>query len=229
MRKEIDQAIQTLERFLTSDAVGPDAMSLSGLHGYLTGLHTGPELVMPSEWLDAIWGSEEPTYDHLDQAQAVLSALMLLYNDVGTKLGKGPGRLKPIFRRGSQGEVLAADWARGFLLAVGPQLEDATELLADGDVVTMLGPLMAVALSGPAEDRQGVGTGPEGSEEPLSGDDLELAIGLLPDCVEMLYAALRGTDADDPKPDFGKVGRNHPCPCGSGRKFKKCCGAGRTV
>lgn len=23
------------------------------------------------------------------------------------------------------------------------------------------------------------------------------------------------------------VGRNDPCPCGSGRKFKKCCGAGR--
>jgi uncharacterized protein YecA (UPF0149 family) len=21
------------------------------------------------------------------------------------------------------------------------------------------------------------------------------------------------------------VGRNDPCPCGSGRKFKKCCGA----
>ena len=21
-----------------------------------------------------------------------------------------------------------------------------------------------------------------------------------------------------------KVGRNSPCPCGSGRKFKKCCG-----
>jgi len=23
----------------------------------------------------------------------------------------------------------------------------------------------------------------------------------------------------------GKVGRNQPCPCGSGKKFKKCCGA----
>jgi preprotein translocase subunit SecA len=23
---------------------------------------------------------------------------------------------------------------------------------------------------------------------------------------------------------LGKVGRNDPCPCGSGRKFKKCCG-----
>jgi uncharacterized protein YchJ len=25
-----------------------------------------------------------------------------------------------------------------------------------------------------------------------------------------------------PKP-FGKVGRNEPCPCGSGKKYKKCC------
>ncbi|MBX3428208.1 MAG: SEC-C domain-containing protein [Hyphomonadaceae bacterium] len=23
-----------------------------------------------------------------------------------------------------------------------------------------------------------------------------------------------------------KVGRNEPCPCGSGKKWKKCCGAG---
>jgi len=25
--------------------------------------------------------------------------------------------------------------------------------------------------------------------------------------------------------DVPKVGRNDPCPCGSGRKYKKCCGA----
>jgi len=24
--------------------------------------------------------------------------------------------------------------------------------------------------------------------------------------------------------DEPKVGRNDPCPCGSGKKFKKCCG-----
>jgi uncharacterized protein YecA (UPF0149 family) len=27
------------------------------------------------------------------------------------------------------------------------------------------------------------------------------------------------------KRDAGKVGRNDQCPCGSGRKYKKCCGA----
>jgi uncharacterized protein len=24
-------------------------------------------------------------------------------------------------------------------------------------------------------------------------------------------------------PNFGKVGRNEPCPCGSGKKYKRCC------
>ena len=37
-------------------------------------------------------------------------------------------------------------------------------------------------------------------------------------------------DGDVPKPrtqrhDGPKVGRNDPCPCGSGKKYKKCCGA----
>jgi preprotein translocase subunit SecA len=29
--------------------------------------------------------------------------------------------------------------------------------------------------------------------------------------------------ADDPAPPAGRVGRNDPCPCGSGKKFKRCC------
>jgi preprotein translocase subunit SecA len=37
-------------------------------------------------------------------------------------------------------------------------------------------------------------------------------------------------DVDEYYPDTivraePKVGRNEPCPCGSGKKFKKCCGA----
>ena len=44
----------------------------------------------------------------------------------------------------------------------------------------------------------------------------------------MIYHGSRG-EQDAPKPqtfvrDGVKVGRNSPCPCGSGKKFKKCCG-----
>jgi len=42
--------------------------------------------------------------------------------------------------------------------------------------------------------------------------------GELPEHIKMM--------AVDPTPKqlkHGKVGRNDPCPCGSGNKFKKCC------
>ncbi len=40
-----------------------------------------------------------------------------------------------------------------------------------------------------------------------------------------MYASLKGTPFPDiqmPKPE--RIGRNDPCPCGSGKKYKKCCG-----
>ncbi len=36
-----------------------------------------------------------------------------------------------------------------------------------------------------------------------------------------------GADAHTINQDTPKVGRNDPCPCGSGKKYKKCCGAGK--
>jgi uncharacterized protein len=35
-------------------------------------------------------------------------------------------------------------------------------------------------------------------------------------------ALMKTLQAEDSKPGF-KAGRNDPCPCGSGRKYKKCC------
>jgi preprotein translocase subunit SecA len=41
---------------------------------------------------------------------------------------------------------------------------------------------------------------------------------------EMLTAPSRGLDKDDPS-TWGRVSRNAPCPCGSGKKYKHCHGA----
>ncbi len=46
----------------------------------------------------------------------------------------------------------------------------------------------------------------------------------------MAEAAQASEKSEAPKPFVraaAKVGRNDPCPCGSGKKFKKCCGAGQ--
>jgi hypothetical protein len=42
---------------------------------------------------------------------------------------------------------------------------------------------------------------------------------------EVMQAAIKAASAPAPRQVVEKVGRNEPCPCGSGKKYKKCCGA----
>jgi hypothetical protein len=56
--------------------------------------------------------------------------------------------------------------------------------------------------------------------------DAEDAREDLDDDPDSLFSRLR-TEYDFPQPyrrTEPKVGRNEPCPCGSGKKYKKCCG-----
>lgn len=79
----------------------------------------------------------------------------------------------------------------------------------------------------------------KGNLIPIDKDDQELEaklFAMLPDAVLGLqeYAngvseAMEALKADNypepPKPrEVTKIGRNDPCPCGSGSKYKKCCG-----
>ena len=56
--------------------------------------------------------------------------------------------------------------------------------------------------------------------------------GMTPEEIEAEEEAIRKAKEERAKNPEGfqlqagqKVGRNDPCPCGSGRKYKKCCGA----
>jgi tetratricopeptide (TPR) repeat protein len=44
------------------------------------------------------------------------------------------------------------------------------------------------------------------------------------DRLQRMLDSLRALSSDAAPTTRGKVGRNDPCPCGSGRKYKKCCG-----
>ncbi|NDV23800.1 anaerobic sulfatase maturase [Desulfovibrio sp. JC022] len=39
------------------------------------------------------------------------------------------------------------------------------------------------------------------------------------------YSAMQANNRTPEKDSYNKPGRNQPCPCGSGKKFKRCCGA----
>jgi uncharacterized protein YecA (UPF0149 family) len=60
----------------------------------------------------------------------------------------------------------------------------------------------------------------------------ETVVGIFPDAmIEYAHLGRAIFQARCEAGDFGhepsgrpKIGRNDPCPCGSGKKFKKCCG-----
>ena len=52
---------------------------------------------------------------------------------------------------------------------------------------------------------------------------------LIPAWVETLHARHHDAGAQPVPSRSGKVGRNGPCPCGSGRKYKKCRGPGHAI
>ena len=40
-----------------------------------------------------------------------------------------------------------------------------------------------------------------------------------------VFGEILGLKEEDDMPKYENIGRNDPCPCGSGKKYKKCCGA----
>lgn len=52
---------------------------------------------------------------------------------------------------------------------------------------------------------------------------IQLVVEVAPDKPEDISDVDRALLARQPAVAAPKTGRNEPCPCGSGRKFKKCC------
>jgi uncharacterized protein len=63
----LGEDLELLDAFLMSDQLPDEALMLSEVDGFLTGIALGPEAIMPSEWLPVIWGGEEPVFNDLDR------------------------------------------------------------------------------------------------------------------------------------------------------------------
>jgi len=54
-------------------------------------------------------------------------------------------------------------------------------------------------------------------------NDIVVIVGIEPDKPEDITDIERAIAARQPARTSPKIGRNDPCPCGSGKKSKKCC------
>ena len=73
---------------------------------------------------------------------------------------------------------------------------------------------------------------PERAEEVFSlcaEHGWQVIVGVEPDQPEDISDMKRLLNPPEPARAAVTIGRNDPCPCGSGRKYKKCCGQQRTT
>lgn len=210
-------------------ALGDDAMLLEELDGFIAGLLVCPELIKTSEWLPVVWGSEEkdePAFNSLDHLNRVLGLVMEHYNDVARTLMERPNRYGPRFAVDKRhNEILWEIWVAGFEKAVKLRPSAWQKLLtADHETAQAMSGLLTLADVDRRDSRF--------TSEQLDGLTAAAPHQIGPWVVtlnEWRLANYAPThDFQTPRSSFStpadKVGRNDPCPCGSGKKYKKCCG-----
>lgn len=218
------------------------------LHGFLFAVANAPEVIAPSAWMPIVLG-EDSVFDDEQQAQTIAAELLEEYNAVNDFCVASfeiEGTLPPGCRLLDDPDANLADdapiaeWCRGFVKGhvwtadIWDEYLPADLSNEDKETVEMAEMLGAAFLG------LGYFTSRQVAETILEerGDD-ELTLSELtgtmhesfPEAVRAYAAIGRSIQSaleiaqETVRRASPKVGRNAPCPCGSGRKFKKCCGA----
>jgi uncharacterized protein len=231
-----DEELEELDQFMMSEAVSDDAMVLDTLDGYLTAIVIGPATILPSQWLPGIWGESEddaPAYESLEQAQRILELVMRHMNGIIWTLQYDADAFDPlldsmVYLGDPREYVEGGMWAYGFMQGIELCRKDWQSLFDDPAAREALRPIRLLGADELTEAEEALTRWPAQREELTT--QLAAAVAAiyrfwLPRREEQHASLVASTyRREGPKP-----GRNDPCPCGSGKKFKKCCGAASTL
>ena len=196
--------------------VGNNTMPLEAADGFLTALAVAPEREELSTYLPAMLG-DDMVFDTPDHEGYVAELLERHFAAIAMKLAMDEP-IEPIINTvvGIDGAL----WAQGYMTGVEICKAAWQPLLGKQSRVDLL--LLPMLALMPGDDSP--------DNEELTAEQRWQVIEALPDIV----AATRAFFNDDEHPLLAttaqperrvKVGRNDPCPCGSGKKYKRCCGA----
>lgn len=223
-----DAELDELDRLLLYEVTSEEGMTLEILDGYLHALAIGPETVMPSRWLPAVWGqpagSMAPPMRFIDDANYLNSLVMRHYNSIVSSFEDQLPIFAPcwgVFKY-DMGEFEDAEcWAHGFTEAVKLTQSAWQVLLNDARGQQWYRPIGLLGAEDFSDDQNELTLTPELRQDlarSIESSIMQIHEFWLPHrraVAQRQYAQAVST----------KVGRNEPCPCGSGKKFKKCCDA----
>lgn len=204
-------------------------MNLEQLDGFFAALISGPVNVLPSEYLPMILGDDmvlEDTVNAQPVLQDFLSLIMRHWNVIVDTL-RSVEVFLPLLLEDEGGISRANDWANGFVRGMELRRADWAVLLGDEEHGGWLVPILALAHEHDPDPEM------RPSKGPLSAEAREKLIVGAAAGVTVIYRYFEAQrlvqkhlvdNASTFRRSVPKVRRNDPCPCGSGKKFKQCCG-----
>jgi uncharacterized protein len=202
--------------------------NIEALDGFFAALACCPDLVMPSEYMEVLQrGSSEDGDLDFETEEEALQFVELVnrhWNHVNRQLDSEEVYL-PLVLEDENGNFQANDWANGFLRGTELRRSIWADFIDEDKEAGGMVPIWALAYEHHPD--------PEirSFKEPISVEQREkLLVGAAAGVMRMHRYFLADRNAySAPTGTFirsgPKTGRNEPCPCGSGKKYKKCCGA----
>lgn len=205
-----------------------------GLNGFLTAIISSPIPTFPGDWLEELLATYEIEVSQEGEMQALLVALFKFNNLLAVALEDGEPFLPNSYDLDAEppGTSPMELWCDGFLRGFIFNEDDWYDLDNEDamDEVEACAAIISALAMRELDDKT---LPPEEFREKMA-----LAQNALPGVVISLYEMARSelyAHLDEPFQDAfeamlqqpavsTKVGRNEPCPCGSGKKYKKCCG-----
>jgi len=217
-----ENELDRLEALLDSPVFKGEAMWLDELQGFLCAVISAPDTILPSAWLPVALG-ENPGYENQQQAEEVLGLIMRFYNDIALTLQQGEGIALQLYHPEGEEVYDFQSWCSGYLDGVELSEVDWHEAGDPEEVDELLFPFAVLAedLDDFLRDtgQRAMSEQEKAKLEAACREDIAGAV------VRIYRYWLARRSVKTVRREAPKVGRNDPCPCGSGRKFKQCCGA----
>ena len=174
------------------------------------------------EWLrPARFQSDTCEFFSLEETEEIVGLLIKHGNTIAGALFNREVYV-PLLLEDGDGVAHGNDWARGFMRGMEMRHDGWAELVNDEENSALLIPMMMLYHEHDEDPK--LRPGPITSEKR---EDLiaHMAVGLVG---AYRYFREQGKTHGGTAPEAGhttaKIGRNDPCPYGSGKKYKKCCG-----
>jgi len=226
-----DDEFAELDALLLSDDLPEECMDAITLEGFLTAIAIGPITVTPEQWLPYVLGgdSEDPMseFPPIKVFQRLVNLIIRYYNSVIMIFEIAPEKFSPTFyTHAVEGKTytIVDEWCSGFLQGIA-LAGDAWQPLLDQKPDTLRPFRLFATPEGWAELNAA-------ADEAAMHAEWSSKIEPTVHAIHAYWLPHRQTCATNSDSDHStsvtgkaKVGRNAPCPCGSGKKYKHCCGS----